>query len=834
MPPPTSHEPLCDAPDWAQPVAPAHLPIASQSNNSGTDAEANLFNPQPKRDHLNYPIDTPTRPGGRDEAWLKAELPRLSRISPKQRKGLETSSKSFIDHQAGSTPINPKVNEELKEDPKVDDQKALVEVELGKFIEQKDEGAWAKSLYSDLVDQSEIRLFLEETTFYSQDRWVTIPASADDLLEEELYTPYVRLINLLLKRFVLRKGKQGVLWRKAIDTHSKPLAHQELHSTIRWSRPDVSVKAQGPSFQKCEPKRGKGTPEVGFSNMSSFMEMKVESQDTSLRDQVLQVGVYARQIFIQQPNRQFVRALLLTENSVRLFHFDRSGVMYTPFIDIHKDPYTFIRLVVGLNSLDESALGLDTSIQWRVKGGRKVGGTLTAVTADNTKIKYQLSKVDPVATLHDIRGRATQCWEVSDPKTGVYYLVKDCWRAEDRVPEHVYLEDARGLPGVVQMISFESNRAETRHFRGDNAIDYEGFHNRVATRTVMDSYGPSIEEFRSVKELLYALRDAINGHMHLNSKSIVHRDVSINNIVLGRKDLDTLPEPGFWGVLIDLHMAIKSGRPSNEISIDWRTVSRMYQSMRFLLNCEDSSSVMPAQNHLDDMESFFYVYTHILYKYDSEGNKFRVEDEVACWALGAAKSVAAHKRGFIFGLTLPSDIAKRWPKPCITLFYRFRRFIAEMTPLVVEFDWDGEASIGAEQADAKMSKVIQHYDKIFYLFDEAIEALEAEEDKATDKANARMGRFPTPDPDPQTPTKAKKTVAFQRSDAQGSLKRGLEEYPDELPVAKRNHDTAYVRPEGFAEFDPETPAKTTQRVPTPRHPRYRSPKSSELSEVKHS
>lgn len=167
--------------------------------------------------------------------------------------------------------------------------------------------------------------------------------------------------------------------------------------------------------------------------------------------------------------------------------------------------------MVGLNSLDEAQLGLDDSIKWTVKDGRKVSGTLTTWVAEDTEKTYDLCNVDPVIHYFDIRGPASQCWSVIDPSTGTQYLVKDCWKVDDRVPEYTYLETAQGLPGVVQMVSFEANRGETKSFRDNVGISHVDFHNRVGVRIVLDSYGESITKFRSPMELLCALRDAIGG-----------------------------------------------------------------------------------------------------------------------------------------------------------------------------------------------------------------------------------------------------------------------------------------------------------------------------------
>jgi hypothetical protein len=72
---------------------------------------------------------------------------------------------------------------------------------------------------------------------------------------------------------------------------------------------------------------------------------------------------FIRRIFIHQPNRRFVRDLVLSGHQLRLFHFDRSGAQYTPPLSIHDDPHTFVPLIHGLGSPNEADIGLDTSIR---------------------------------------------------------------------------------------------------------------------------------------------------------------------------------------------------------------------------------------------------------------------------------------------------------------------------------------------------------------------------------------------------------------------------------------------------------------------------------------
>jgi hypothetical protein len=218
-------------------------------------------------------------------------------------------------------------------------------------------------------------------------------------------------------------------------------------------------------------------------------------------------------MFIQQPNRMFVRCLIITEHRARLFHFDRSGVQYSPLFNYHDRPSVFIRLVLGLSSTDESLVGLDKSFQW-VTGpqGVKIGGILETVRDDKSVIRYDLDMKEDIFNRTSIRGRGTVCWPVKDRETGERFLVKDYWMSEGRTPEYELLEEVKNTPGLCHMISHEEGRAETKNFRGDpSALKKGQFHNRKSIRITIKFYGTSIDNFRSPEEMLAALRDAIRG-----------------------------------------------------------------------------------------------------------------------------------------------------------------------------------------------------------------------------------------------------------------------------------------------------------------------------------
>jgi hypothetical protein len=219
-------------------------------------------------------------------------------LSPGTQDLLKKAGSSFTTNQHQSTPYTAKMSEALKPNPKRDEHKKLIKLELGPLIALNDQGDWAKSVYKHLVSKAEIDRFLADSGLYKSKRWTTI---LNPTKEADLYGPFVVITNAILERFVLNACKEGEFPRKAIDTNVKNLPHQEETKTKLWSRPDISIKGEGSSFQVPEEDAEGETAEVGFSNMLSFEEIKLDKAKGSPAQQGLQVGVYVRCV-----NRHFV------------------------------------------------------------------------------------------------------------------------------------------------------------------------------------------------------------------------------------------------------------------------------------------------------------------------------------------------------------------------------------------------------------------------------------------------------------------------------------------------------------------------------------------------
>ncbi|TEB25612.1 hypothetical protein FA13DRAFT_1148350 [Coprinellus micaceus] len=333
-------------------------------------------------------------------------------------------------------------------------------------------------------------------------RWAMIPEHPT--LERQLYTPFFNLITAILNKHL--KAVKGIK-RRLVDMHAKQMKHMEGHHTS----PDLVIQGVGPSF---------GTPSdgklVGYTNIVTYFDVKLQ-RELDRPESLEQMAVYARQIFVHQPNRWFVRCLLLSDRDVQLVHWDRAGLQTSEFYNIHEEYPCFVGLLVSLSNTEgeQKNIGLDDSIQWtHDSAGRKVAGTMTDASSEKGKV-FDLIDKNPVSQSHHIHGNATVSWAVRDRKpkvpTQTELFVKDSWSSAGRTEEWKLLARANDakIKGVCKMIWHKDRRAEISQFRDGNQ-----FFNRVFSRIVMEMYGKEIHRFTSAVQFLAALRDAVAGRCH--------------------------------------------------------------------------------------------------------------------------------------------------------------------------------------------------------------------------------------------------------------------------------------------------------------------------------
>ncbi|RXW13099.1 hypothetical protein EST38_g12754 [Candolleomyces aberdarensis] len=593
----------------------------------------------------------------------------------------------------------------------------LVAQELGPAVSVSN-GAWTSSLYVDLASETAIKRFLSHSGEYKHGRWVRLPKAL--ARKSQVRQSLSGMINSIIRYF---SPKETHAARMAVDARVNSFYHEPTRSsTILFSTPDIVIKACGPSFSP--PK----VATLGFSNIAACVGVSLKEAPTDESAEVAAMATYAKHIFIRQPNRNFVRSIAVTGRKVRLFHFDRSGAQYSTPFDIHDNPHAFIRLILGLSSLDERTLGLDDTIQWTIgPDGQKVAGTLRTVRPDSTVVMYDLVMDRGPFTRTSLCGRGTTCWVVRTAE-GEELIVKDYWVAEDRPSEARLLGEVKGLSGVCQMVSYEDNWVQTKDFReeiiplGDNST-----RNRTKIRIVMKAYGPSIESFTSVAQVLSALRDAIAAHKALLDRNIIHRDISLNNILLGLEDANE----GSRGVLIDLDLALKSFGPLSEIPVDFRTGTRTFQSLMVLRSYDLQPAFIPEYDYLDDIEAFFWVFAYIVLGYTPDGHRMpeHKSRELTVWSWNDShpRHALAKKWAFLDSPSAAYDAEAAmhpgWKASCCDLFLEFREFVHEISYEKQRLVYNGRKELGRPAPDrfaSLLAKVDEHYARILGMFDMAL------------------------------------------------------------------------------------------------------------------
>jgi hypothetical protein len=133
----------------------------------------------------------------------------------------------------------------------------------------------------------------------------------------------------------------------------------------------------------------------------------------------------------------------------------------------------------------------------------------------------------------------------------------------------------------------------------------ETYGNRIHCCLVVSPAGRPLHAYRSVRELLEALRDAILGHKSLlEDGKILHRDISENNIII--TEAATMGDPK--GMLIDLDLAKElDSLPSG--------ASHWTGTMQFM-----GIEVLQEKGHTyrHDLESLFYVFIWMCIRYGHE------------------------------------------------------------------------------------------------------------------------------------------------------------------------------------------------------------------------
>ncbi|KAF7307097.1 hypothetical protein MIND_00503000 [Mycena indigotica] len=451
-----------------------------------------------------------------------------------------------------------------------------------------------------------------------QERWHEVPSTKD---ESQLYKPLVAIFNAILalggQDIESDEAGNVARMRKAVDTHRVYMPHTrpEAGTKLLKSEPDITIFASG----GCITSANTIPTSPKYPYVGALWDGKLVP---SLTNHVKgQIAVYAREVFIQQPNRKFVYVNVITPEVLRIVRFDRAGCYYTRCIDYHKNPVFFVKIVLLQTAFVEEHMGFDTSVYWE-NGQRKMKflpdelySLQTAKWEKNTlEIVLDLDEA-PLFVRHSIRSRGTVCWGAT--YKGRRYVVKDYWRTDGRETESQLLKELTGVRGVGQMFGFHDDRDSIHISRGPGGSTSEipivdRWFMRIATLEYRETLEHALPQ-----QLIQAIIDIAEGHrFSLLEKGILHRDISFANVRLS-------PYPGETAVIIDWDMAKRMSQLVTVLTDESgqrearkdRTGTRAYQSFKLL----NGSNNTGHHDNMDDLESMFYVLVLVLFGYNAEG-----------------------------------------------------------------------------------------------------------------------------------------------------------------------------------------------------------------------
>lgn len=472
-----------------------------------------------------------------------------------------------------------------------------------------------------------------------------------------------------------------------------------------------------------DPKAGKDT-RCHWSQILIPGELKSNPSADTASKAWLDLGRYAREVLAAQDTRRYVLGFTLCGSLMRIWEFDRLGGIASEQFDINKDGAQFVSTVLGLLWMSEKDLGFDPSIiisgderyieinrnghterliidgvmrrarciagrattcwiahhekdpsapliikdSWQYTERVEEGELLREATEKgviNVARYYHHETVRVDTADDDVAKNVRQGLEVSKatnyrvgrprltPSTGANGTLRQGRNSSAGV-KRPSSETAESLPASKRSRSASPEKA---------SVDAPA--NRVHRRVVLRDSGKPIYKASSRAALLAALEGCIEGLESLYKVGFLHRDISINNLMIN-EDSDNSKWSSF---LIDLDLAVRDSR--EEVSgARGKTGTRASMAIGVLLG--------EPHSFMHDLESIFWVIFWICIHYDGP-DRPRVVPQFDTWNYVAMGELAKVKLGTvsdedIFRETMDEYFTEYY-KPWIPWIRKLRRIV---------------------------------------------------------------------------------------------------------------------------------------------------------------
>ncbi|KAG6042254.1 hypothetical protein E4U39_006138 [Claviceps sp. Clav50 group G5] len=486
---------------------------------------------------------------------------------------------------------------------------------------------------------------------YKDGAWTEWPTSAAEKEVVSWLQKFVRKLEISAHS----SRPIGVDRRRLLGNPKKPMSGSRGKRMI-----DICVMSRA-NFRS-----GKKDGKYHFRQVDIAGELKCNPKADIASIAWRDVTKYARETFAAQSNRRFVLAFTICGTIMRVWVFDRVGGNASEKIDISKEPLRFIEIMLGFLWMNEEELGFDPTIKKTdgeqyieiQRNGRSEVIVLEKVLdqrpciAGRATICWQAVPKDDPDTLLVVK----DSWQYPEReeegdllqeagKQGVVNVAR--YYHHETVQVRGMIDDVRnGVRQGLDMTTASNYRprlpqpssgATTKELpllrtsirtSTKRPLDQAGCTlpprkrtcaksistsmtaaeppNRVHRRVIVRDYGKPIYTASSRKALLACLEGCIKGHKSLYDKGILHRDISINNLMINEDP----GNPSWKCFLIDLDLAINTGREKPS-GAHGRTGTPVFMAIGLLQGDEHS--------FMHDLESFFWVLFWICVHYEGPG-----------------------------------------------------------------------------------------------------------------------------------------------------------------------------------------------------------------------
>ncbi|KDQ20883.1 hypothetical protein BOTBODRAFT_50929 [Botryobasidium botryosum FD-172 SS1] len=424
-----------------------------------------------------------------------------------------------------------------------------------------------------LATAKEMQIYLTNHDIWK--KYDSCPPAASTSSGDDIFAPFAALFNDVLAHYTKVTFTEPTMTMRCDS--GKALEGSGLRSN---SPSGVLVPIDAP-------------PIINWNLVGATFEFKKTRTLLNWEDNVKKILWSMAYIMANDCCRRFTFGVTVDNTAMRLWFCDRSGFVISDRFDFLKNPALVVRIFILLGTASQTELGYDPSItRIYVNGAEQLD--IEVHSEGETRTFRTLRLLSNSAT-DRVRSRATRVWVVHEKDDPSKQLVlKDVWVEDDRrregdiykeVLDSVQEEDkerARAhfldpmCHGDVRVVLRSGERVvdNTRDtvrqgyiipraafsaslFRisantplvskvsntDDGSVpelsagildDIDGrtFHARTHYRIVFDGVGVSAKDLMDMTKILKALEGAANGLDILDKYDLIHRDVSISNILL--------------------------------------------------------------------------------------------------------------------------------------------------------------------------------------------------------------------------------------------------------------------------------------------------------------